>query len=156
MPAVMRALRIVCLFVSAWACLAAPNALAETEPPVFSTLEGAIRGYDPVAYFTKKKPTKGDKKHQFVWRGATWSFANAANLERFRNDPIRYAPQYGGYCAYAMSKGSYASIDPLAWTIHDGKLYLNFSVSVRDRWRQAIGPNIERADRNWRRLHPGL
>ena len=133
----------------------AAAAHAEPRSSVFSTREGAIRGYDPVAYFEQGTAVKGKKKHSWTWQSARWSFASEANLGRFRADPDRYAPQYGGYCAYAMSKGSYASTDPHAWTIHNGKLYLNFSKQVRAAWGVDIDENITRADEYWKRLAPG-
>ncbi len=125
------------------------------EPAVFSKRDGAIRGYDPVAYFTEGKAVKGDRAFRYRWRDADWFFASAEHRDLFAAAPRQYAPQYGGYCAYAMSKGNYASSDPDAWTIRDGKLYLNYSKSVRKRWLKKPDEYIERADRNWRRLHGG-
>ncbi|MDH3727268.1 MAG: YHS domain-containing protein [Myxococcales bacterium] len=148
--------RLACLVVVVGGQGLAYPAAAEAEPPVFSTRAGAIRGYDAVAYFTEKKPVKGDKRFLFRWRDADWSFASADNLERFREDPDRYAPQFGGYCAYGMSKGSYGSTDPNAWTIHEGKLYLNYSTGVRETWGKDIDRNIKRAEDHWRRLQPDL
>ncbi len=119
------------------------------EPPVFATGDGALRGYDPVAYFTAGKPMKGRDPYQFEWNGATFKFASAEHLALFESDPEKYAPQYGGYCAYAVAKGATASTVPEAWTVHDGKLYLNYSLSVRERWREDIPGHIAAADRNW-------
>ena len=116
---------------------------------VFSTDEGAIRGYDPVAYFTIGAPTPGSDQFSASWQGATYRFANAENLARFEADPAAYAPQYGGYCAYAVSQGATASTVPQAWTIVDGKLYLNYSLSVKQRWSKDIPGNIKAADSNW-------
>jgi hypothetical protein len=87
------------------------------------------------------------------WQGTTWIFASAENRDRFQADPERYAPQYGGYCAYAVSKGHTASIDPKAWTIVDGKLYLNYSKGVKKKWEQDVPGNIVKADKNWPDLH---
>lgn len=125
---------------------------APDEPEIFSNRAGAIRGYDPVAYFTEGEPVKGDREITYRWKEADWYFASKANLDLFRNDPEKYAPQYGGWCAYAMSRGYYASIDPDAWTIHEGKLYLNYSLRVRRKWAKAIPENIVKADRNWQEL----
>ena len=130
----------------ALACV--PLVLA-AEAPVFVTDDGAIRGYDPVAYFTIGKPTKGSDQFTASWQGATFKFASAANLELFKNDPAAYVPQYGGYCAYAVSKGATAGTVPEAWTIVDGKLYLNYSLSVRQRWRKDVPGHVRAADRNW-------
>ena len=121
--------------------------------PVFSTSSGgAIRGYDPVAYFTEGRPVEGKSAHRFEWMGATWSFASAENRAAFEADPEKYAPRYGGYCAWAVSRGYTASIVPEAWRIVDGALYLNYSLSVRERWAKDIPGNIARAEVNWPRL----
>ncbi len=118
-------------------------------PEVFSDAGLAIRGADPVAFFTQEAPVIGDPAHSLMWKGAQWRFASAQNMATFESDPMAYAPQYGGYCAYAMSKGAVASSVPEAWTVHDGKLYLNYSVAVRGIWSQDIPENIEKADANW-------
>jgi len=123
------------------------------EDPVFSTLlGGAIRGYDPVAYFTEGRPVQGDRDYRSDWNGATWRFSSAENKALFDADPTAYAPQYGGYCAWAIAQGSLASIDPDLWTIVDGKLYLNYSTDVQNKWEQDIPGFIARADQNW----PGI
>ncbi len=119
------------------------------KPATFATGDGAIRGYDAVAYFTTGEPTRGSDKYATKWQGAIYKFASADNLTLFKTDPERYAPQYGGYCAYAVSKGATASTEPEAWTIVNGKLYLNFSLSVQKRWRKDIPGHIKAADNNW-------
>ena len=85
----------------------------------------ALKDFDPVAYFTEGQPIKGKKDFTYQWMGAKWYFSSAANRDRFIEKPRQYAPQYGGYCAYAVSKGHTADISPKAWKIVDGKLYLN-------------------------------
>ena len=130
------------------AILLSPAALAQ-KAPVFSDRDGAIRGYDPLAYFDRKGPVKGSKQFTHQWNGATWHFASAENRDQFAAAPEKYAPQYGGYCAYAVAQGYTANIDPAAWTIMDGKLYLNYSLSVRERWRKDIPGYIRKADTNW-------
>ena len=130
------------------AILLSPAALAQ-KPPVFSDREGAIRSHDPVAYFDRKGPVKGTKQFSHAWRGATWYFASAENRDKFAAAPERYAPQYGGYCAYAVASGYTADIDPNAWSIVDDKLYLNYSLSVRERWNKDIPGHIRRGDANW-------
>ena len=120
-----------------------------TGASVFATDEGAIRGYDPVAYFTVGEPVMGSDQFTTRWQGATFKFASAANLELFNADPAAYAPQYGGYCAYAVAKGATAGTVPEAWTIVDGKLYLNYSLEVQQRWRKDVSGHIRQADRNW-------
>ena len=119
------------------------------EPAVFSDGGLALRGADPVAYFTRQAPVIGSADHALIWRGTTWHFATAAHLETFMADPDAYAPQYGGYCAFAMSRGYIASSVPEAWTVHEGRLYLNFSVNVRQMWLQDVPGNIARADAHW-------
>ncbi len=130
--------------------LTVPRAVA-AEPPVFTGLvEGvAVGGYDPVAYFTEGKPVKGSEEFTLKHDGATWRFASGENRDAFAADPAKYAPQYGGYCAYAVAKGSTAKAEPDAWTIHDGKLYLNFDKSVRAIWSKDIPGYIKKADANW-------
>lgn len=109
----------------------------------------AIGGYDPVGYFTQSQPVKGSNAHAFTWQEATWLFASTENLETFKSNPEKYAPQFGGYCAYAVSKGYTAKTEPNAWTIHDGKLYLNYNLKVRDIWKQDISGNVALANKNW-------
>ena len=131
----------------------APTAIAGKVDPVYQHGGLAIRGYDAVAYYQQSAPVKGSSQFSYQWRGATWLFASAENRDRFQADPERYAPQYGGYCAYAVSKGHTASIDPEAWKIVDGKLYLNYSKGVQKKWEQDVPGNIVKADKNWPDLH---
>ena len=119
------------------------------EPNVFQAGGAAINGYDPVAYFTEGQPVEGATEHSLDWNGATWRFASAENRALFEADPSRYAPQYGGYCAWAVSRGYTASTDPDAWTIHDGKLYLNYNRRIQRRWERDIPGNVEKGDANW-------
>ena len=133
--------------VPAAAFLSTP-AMAE-KSPVYATDGVAINGYDPVGYFTMSKPVEGDAGITSDWNGATFRFASADNKAMFDADPEKYAPKYGGYCAYAVSKGATAPTDPNAWTVHDGRLYLNFSVDVRSIWKQDIPGNVAKADANW-------
>ena len=144
---------VAVLFIAA---LLLPAGTALALDPVFSTyLGGAIRGYDPVAYHTEGKPVAGKRAHRVEWKGATWSFASAGNKALFEGDPEKYAPRYGGYCAWAVSQGYTASIDPDAWSIVDGKLYLNYSLGVRDQWSGDIPGNIAKGDVNWPKLLAG-
>ncbi|MGH8660689.1 MAG: YHS domain-containing (seleno)protein [Burkholderiales bacterium] len=130
------------------AILLAPAAWAQ-KAPVFSDRDGAIRGHDPAAYFDRKGPVKGSKQFSHPWGGATWYFASAKNRDKFAVAPEKYAPQYGGYCAYAVAEGYTADIDPAAWSIVDGKLYLNYSLRIRERWNRDIPGHIRKADANW-------
>lgn len=122
------------------------------KPAVFSTEEGAIRGYDAVAYFTEGKEVKGGNGHTYEWRGATWKFASKAHLDSFVASPEKYAPQYGGYCAFGLSNGYKAPTSPDAWTIKNGKLYLNYNQAVRTEWLKAAVKRIEDADKNWAKM----
>ena len=109
----------------------------------------AIGGYDPVAYFVEGKPTRGLSEFEYAWNGTTYRFANAANRDRFAKDPEAFAPQYGGFCSWAVSRGYTADVDPNAWRIVEGKLYLNYSVRVQRTWEGDIPGNIKKADSNW-------
>jgi len=109
----------------------------------------AIDGYDPVAYFEEKKPVKGSPEFRVDFQGATFLFASAAHRDTFAADSVRYAPQYGGYCAYGMAKGYKASIDPAAFTIVGDKLYLNYNETVQSQWLSDIPGYIRKADANW-------
>ncbi|MEK6709163.1 MAG: YHS domain-containing (seleno)protein [Nitrospinota bacterium] len=102
-----------------------------------------------VAYFEEGKPVQGKAEHALAWMNATWRFASAKNRETFQADPGRYAPRYGGYCAWAVSQGYTADIDPAAWKIVNGRLYLNYSKSVQKDWEADIPGHIARADKNW-------
>ena len=92
----------------------------------------AIRGYDTVAYFTQGKPVEGTEKFSTEWEGATWRFSSQENLELFTTDPEKYAPQYGGYCAYGVAQDSLVKIEPDQWTIYDDKLYLNYNAKLNN------------------------
>jgi len=142
--------RYLLLFgVALRSALAAPQA-----DPVNQDRSGvAVKGYDVVAYFTQSKPVKGSAAFTHPYIGATWWFASAADRDEFARSPEKYVPQYGGYCAYGVSQGHTAPIDPEAWTIIDGKLYLNYSKGVKKTWSEAIPQHIERANQNWPRLH---
>ena len=116
----------------------------------------AIKGYDPVAYFTQSQAVKGSKEFEIDWMEATWRFASAAHRDAFAADPERYAPQYGDYCAFAVAQGATANIDPQAWRIVDGKLYLNLSKDVQALWLTDVPGNIEKADENWPQIRADL
>ena len=118
----------------------------------FQTNGIAINGYDPVAYFLENQPVTGTADHSFEWNGATWHFSSAENRALFAENPENYAPQFGGYCAYAASKNALAPSVPEAWTIYNNKLYLNFSLEVRALWRRNQNANIALAEGFW----PGL
>jgi YHS domain-containing protein len=139
------------------AAIAAPIAAAMIapaaagKPEIFTGLvkgKGAA-GHDVVAYFTMGKPVKGKAEFSTSWKGATWEFSSAENLEKFKANPEAYAPQYGGYCAYGVSKGGLVKGEPDQWTIVDGKLYLNYSAGVQKTWSKDIPGFIATADKKW-------
>ena len=121
---------------------------------VFTKDNVAIRGYDPVAYFTESKPVLGNDQHTFVWNDAVWKFSSQKNLDTFKSDPEKYAPQFGGYCAYGMGDGDghKAPTSPDAWTIVDGKLYLNYNTNVQKMWKKDQEAFIIKAVDNWPRV----
>jgi YHS domain-containing protein len=115
----------------------------------------AVAGHDPVAYFPEGRPVAGKASIALSHNGAKWWFASEANREAFRRTPDRYAPQFGGYCAWAVSQGHTAPIDPRAWTIREGKLYLNYDLAVQAEWEKDIAANIAKGERNWPRIRAG-
>ena len=149
--------RVFAVFALAFAMLAGaglmqPAAAGKVwfEGGVFGA--AAIRGHDVVAYFTQGKPVEGKRDFSHQWNNTTWRFASAGHRDLFAANPEKYAPQYGGWCAWAVSQGYTASVDPTAWRIVDGKLYLNYSKSVQSQWVQNIPGNIAKGDANW----PGI
>lgn len=117
--------------------------------PVFVTEGGAIDGYDPVGYFMQGEAVRGRESITTEWNGATWRFASEENRDRFALNPPKYAPQYGGYCAYGLSEGYLAPVDPQAWTIVEDRLYLNFDISVMENWRETKERRIPLANQHW-------
>lgn len=125
---------------------------ALAEGPVFTARfsDVAIRGYDPVAYFTDGKPVKGSQEFSTEWNGATWQFASAEHLETFKAGPEKYAPAYGGYCAWAVAtKKQKAPTDPAAWSIVDGRLFLNYDKSIQKKWDADRPGFIKTGDQHW-------
>jgi YHS domain-containing protein len=112
----------------------------------------AVRGYDTVAYFTQGKPTEGKEAFETEWRGAKWRFASQEHLDLFVTNPDKYAPQYGGYCAYGVAIGSLVKIEPDLWDIIDGKLYLNYDEDLQEEWRVDIPGYIVKANEKFDRL----
>lgn len=130
--------------------IAVPAMAAEPAPAIHTASDGlGARGYDPVAYFTQAKPVRGSASHQLEWGGAKWRFASAASLEAFKADPARYAPQFGGYCAWAVSQHYLAPGDPTYWKIVDGKLYLNANARAKQLWEADQAEAIKRGHANW-------
>lgn len=134
----------------AGAMVATSPAKAESDPIYTEFLSNvAVQGYDPVAYFKEQAAVKGNDNFSTTYMGAEFHFANAENLKDFKANPPKYAPQYGGYCAWAMAQGSLAKGDAQFWRIVDGKLYLNYNQDVKDRWDENIDGFIASADKVW-------
>ncbi|MDX2307095.1 MAG: YHS domain-containing (seleno)protein [Hyphomicrobium sp.] len=131
----------------------AKSSFAAKDPIFAGLVQGvAVGGYDPVAYFEKGSAIAGDPAITLEHSGATWRFQSEANRQAFKADPDRYAPQYGGYCAYAVANGYTAKGDPEAWKIVDGKLYLNYDKSVQAEWAKDIPGYVAKGDANWPRV----
>src|SRR5690606_23658219 len=121
------------------------------QAPVYTSFLSrvAVGGYDPVAYFTEGRPVRGNAQHRIMHDGYEYRFASAENLAAFRANPARYLPQYGGYCAWAVSQGYTAPGNPNNWRIVNGKLYLNYNDEIQTRWERDIPGFIRSADANW-------
>lgn len=115
----------------------------------------AIKGYDTVAYFKDSKALEGNESFTFQWHGMTWYFATMEHRNLFAASPESYAPQYDGYCAWAMTESRKAITDPEVWKIVDGKLYLNCSREAYEKWSRDIPGNIKKADANWLKIQAG-
>lgn len=135
---------------AAWSRLGA--ATAKRVNTLDSPNGAAIKGYDPVAYFVVGKPVRGKAEYSVSHAGATWLFANAEHKSLFQANPEKYTPVFGGYCAYGVSQGYLVKIEPEAWTIKDGKLYLNYDLEVRKTWEKDTAGYIDKASKTW----PGL
>ena len=130
--------------------LLAFGARTQAADPVNKTASGlAVRGYDIVGYFADGKPVKGKKVFQVQWNGAVWHFSNAEQRDQFEVNPEKYAPEFGGYCAWAVSQNSIVDADPHVWSIVDGKLYLNYNKEVQKTWKRNMEQFIVDGDRNW-------
>jgi YHS domain-containing protein len=109
----------------------------------------AVHGFDTVAYFVASNAVQGDPKFEYTWNGAKWLFASIDNLEKFKANPETFAPQFGGYCSYAVSHGHTADGDPQAWKVVDGKLYLNYNPEVKQMWEKQQDQFIKDGEKNW-------
>lgn len=139
------------MFLSVASVLMTATKVLAATPEIFTGIvEGlAAGGYDPVSYLQDGGPKMGDAAFTLEWKGAKWLFTSAESLAAFKSDPEKYAPQFGGYCAYAVSKGSTAKGDPEVFTVLNGKVYFNLSQSVQELWRQDVPGNIAKAEANW-------
>ena len=140
--------------VSAALVTAAASAQAADEVNVVPGLSAAgaplaVHGYDPVAYFTKGAPVRGSDKLVHIHAGAAYRFSSEAHLAQFKKNPDKYAPQYGGFCAYGVAVGKKFDGDPNLWKIEGGKLYLNLNEEIYQTFLKDVDGNIEKADGNW-------
>lgn len=124
-------------------------------PPVFTRKGLALSGYDAVAYFSDGGPIVGRSEHRLKWRGAIWQFASAEHRQAFEMDPNAYAPQFGGYCAYTVAEGRPRKAEPDLWTIHAGRLYLNYDATLQKLWRQDMTRYVAEAEKNWALIQKG-
>ncbi len=113
----------------------------------------AIHGYDAVSYFSNSGPVKGKSKYSASYKDAIYHFSTASNRDAFRASPEKYAPQFGGYCAMGVALNKKLDVDPLAWRLVDGKLYLNLNKQVQKKWLEDVPGNITTAKRNWFGIH---
>lgn len=122
--------------------------------PINTTIFGdlAVKGYDTVSYFKTGKAEKGSKKYSYQFMEVNWRFSSKENLNLFKANPEKYMPQYGGYCSWAVSEGYTANIDPEAWKIVEGKLYLNYNQDIQKKWESDSQQNIEKANANWPKI----
>ena len=129
--------------------LAIASSASAQQNEIYVKDSAAIAGYDVVAYFKEGKPVKGIAEFSISYKGVNWLFANKENAEIFKAAPEKYEPQYGGYCAYGCSQGHKAKTNPDAWTIVDGKLYLNYNTNVKEEWNKDQQGYIKKANANW-------
>lgn len=140
------------VMVAMWMSLAPVLTLAQGVPAAAVNVDAqgvALHGHDAVAYFTEGRAVPGVAAFEHIWSGARWRFATAANRDRFAKAPAQFAPQFGGYCAWAVSNNYTADIDPAAFSVVDGRLYLNYSTWVQARWRLDRDANIAKGQHNW-------
>jgi hypothetical protein len=114
----------------------------------------AIQGYDPVAYFTLERATRGDPRFQFQWDEHRWQFSSARHRELFKSDPVRYAPQFSNFCAVALARGELKAAHPEYWLISDGRLYLFGKPEGPGLFRAGLPGSDEKARANRERLRP--
>lgn len=146
-------LRLSFLALTAVAVPASVSAASNPAPEISHAADRlAAGGYDVTAYYRQGKPGRGSVMHQLQYKGATWRFASAESLKSFQANPAAFAPQFGGYCAWAVSQGYIAPGDPKQWKIVDGKLYLNFNARAKELWEADQAAAIERGHANWPRV----
>jgi YHS domain-containing protein len=134
---------------------AAPAGAVKTTGHEYNTLYAGLgaKGYDVVSYFTDSKATVGSADFTFDYRGVTWRFASKEHRDLFAKSPAKYAPQYGGFCAWGVAAGKLFDVDPeKGWTIHDGKLYLNFNAELNGVFAGDPASFVAKAEKNWPKL----
>ena len=142
-------IRFLCFFIlSIFIYLQGALAFA-AEPTQYDNGRGALSGYDAVAYFTQNRAIKGEQQFKYRWKEIDWYFSSVENLARFKQSPLKYAPQNGGFCSWAASRGYLASADPNAWHIENGKLYLNYNMNVLKEFRLDVSLHVKRSAENW-------
>ena len=140
------------MILSLLICVSVLSHVGAQKSPVFVKNNAAIGGYDPVAFFFEGKPVMGKPEFSFQYQSATWRFSSRSNLDAFKKSPEKFAPQFGGYCAFGMADGHKAPTEPDTWTIVDGKLYFNYNADVKKLWVKKQGAYIIQANQNWPRL----
>ena len=143
-------IRVLAVFAALVSITVSSSAFAAKDPiytGLFSSV--AVSGYDTVAYFTEGKSVEGSDDFEYEWQDTTWRFSSAENLELFKAEPDKYAPQFGGYCAYAVAHNKTASTDPTKFHIKDGKLYLNYNGKIQKKWLANRDALIVDANKNW-------
>jgi YHS domain-containing protein len=145
-------LRLLSVVAIAGGIMSAPAFAVKYTGGEFNTLYAGLgaKGYDVVAYFTDGKPMVGTERYEYVYGGVTWRFASKDHRALFAANPARYAPQYGGFCSWAVSQGKLFDVDPVnGWTLHDGKLFLNFNAEINKTFRKDIPGYVAKAEKNW-------
>ncbi|WP_377190045.1 YHS domain-containing (seleno)protein [Ruegeria meonggei] len=131
------------------AAVFASAAQAQDMPVYFDTDGAAMGGYDAVSYFNGDGPVRGKPQYSVMWKGVEWHFSSAENRDRFESNPRAFAPQFGGYCAYAMAQGELISTDPTLWQVVDGRLYLTHSPEIEEMWSSDRAGFIRKAEEHW-------
>lgn len=145
---------LIFLFLVVFLAACGAKTYSSLSESVSKTADGlAIEGYDAVAYQTIESASKGNPQYEFVWNGAKWLFISKENQERFASDPEKYAPQYGGYCAWSVSQDKVMKADPQVWKIVDGKLYLIQNKMVKEVWEKSEPEFIKKSNENWSEMN---
>ena len=145
----MKRLLMKQLLIIAVVFISTSSIVQAQKSPVYAPNGIALEGYDAVAFFTQSKPVKGSASFSYNWEGAKWLFADKADLEKFRESPTKFAPQYGGYCAYGVSQGHKAPVQTDTWTILNNKLYFNYNSKVKETWVKNQSEYIDQANKKW-------